>query len=317
MASEITTTTLDDLTNATLVEPVIIQALSERPGLFQMCREFNLIGKPTLAAKIPTETSWWGSANDDGAGVDTEYNATEATSLGNTAVSSGSVTCTPSEYGVAHALTDNVAEDSVPVDFIFNQANRMLHVLSLAMEDDFLALLASLSNSVGTTTADLTVANLISAQQGIRTRGAVADALAYILDNQQVADIETALSNTNAAAAVYALSADRLIGYSPSADHGMGADRKVMTFRGIPVYATGLTDTANAAADVVGACICPSTAFNDASGATTFGMAWKRLPRFETQRQAKLRATDMVMSARAGFTELQDGAGTAIITDAP
>jgi hypothetical protein len=316
MANEITTTTLDDLTNATLVEATIIYALSEQPGLYKMCREFNLIGKPTLAAKIPTETSWWGSANDDGAGVDTEFDATQATALSNTAVSTGSVTCTPTEYGVAHAVTDNVAEDSVPIEFVTGQSMRMLHVLSLAMEDDFLALLVSLSNAVGTSGVDLTLAQAISAQQGLRVRGVVADALAYILDNQQASDLESALMATNAAAATFALSADRLIGYSPSSDNGMGASRNIGMLRGVPVFTTGLTDTANAAADVVGACICPSTAANDAIGSTTFGMAWKRLPRFETQRQAKLRATDLVMSARTGFVELQDGSGTSIVTDA-
>jgi hypothetical protein len=318
MANETTTTTLDDYTNATLVESTVILALSERGGsAVRNCREFNLIGKPTLAAKIPTETSWWGSANDHGVGADTEFDATQATSLSNTAASSGSVTITPTEYGVAAALTDNVVEDSVPIDVIDQITSRMLHVLGLAMDIDYFAGLANLSNTVGSTGVDLTLAQAIAAQQGLRVRGVEADALMYILDNEQVLNLDTAFITTNAAAAVFALSADRMIGYSPTADHGMGASRQVMTLRGAPVISTGLGPTANAAADVVGACICPSTAFNDASGATTHGIAWKRLPRFETQRQAKLRATDMVMTARAGFGELQDGAGTAIITDAP
>lgn len=318
MANETTTTTLDDYTNATLVEPVVILALSERGGMaVRNCREFNLIGKQTLAAKIPTETAWWGSANDHGAGVDTEFDGTQATALANTAMSSGSVTITPTEYGVAAALTDNVIEDSVPIDVIDQMTSRMLHVLGLAMDCDYLAGLANLSNVVGSTGVDLTLAQAIAAQQGLRTRGVEADALAYILDNEQVLNLDTVFLSTNAAAAVYAMSADRMIGYAPTADNGMGTSRQVMTLRGVPAYSTGLGPTANAGADVVGACLCPSTAFNDASGATTHGIAWKRLPRFETQRQAKLRATDMVMTARAGFGELQDGAGSAIITDAP
>ncbi len=317
MANEITTTTFDDLTHSSLVQPVIIRALTEKPGLWRFCREFNIVDQSTNAAKLPTETSYWGSANDDGASVDTEFNATEATSLGNTAFSTGAVTCTAAEYGVAHALTDNVAEDSVRgIDIMDLIKGRMLFVHMLAWEDDYLAMFASLSNSVGSSGVDLTVAQMIAAQQGLRTRGVEADALAYVLDNQQASDLEAALSAGSTSAAIFALSADRLIGYAPSADNGMGASRNVMSFRGLPVFTTGLTDTANAAADVVGACIAPSTAFNDGSGATTHCMAWKRLPYFETQRQAKLRATDLVMTARLGFAELQDGAGTAIITDA-
>jgi hypothetical protein len=317
VANEITTTTVDDLTNATLVQPVLILALSEQPGIaMRVCREFNLIGQPTLAAKIPTETAWWGSANDDGAGVDTEFDASQATALSNTAVSTGSVTCTPSEYGAAHALTDNVTEDSVPIDVVDHVMMRDLHVITLAHDDDFLALLASLSQVVGTSGADLTVAQMVAAQQGIRVRGAVADRLEYILDNQQASDIEAALIAASTSIAVFALAADRLIGYAPTPDNGMSTNRQIMSFRGLPVTATGLTDTANAGADVVGACICATSAFNDAAGSTTFGMAWKRLPRFETQRQAKLRATDLVMTERVGFVELQDGSGTNITTDA-
>jgi hypothetical protein len=318
MAAEITTTTLNDFTNSALVEPTVILALSEKPGIANAhCRQFSLIGKPTNALSIPTETSFWGSANDDGVAVDLEFNATEATAVGNTAYSSGVVTLTCAEYGVASAITDNVGEDSVSgLDAMNLFMGRMLHALTLAMDDDYLAQFANLSNSVGSSGVDLTIAQLVSAQQGLRTRGVTADRLAYILDNQQVLDIETGLMAANAAAAIFALSADRLIGYSPTANNGMDNNRQVMNFRGIPVIASGLTDTANAGADVVGACIVASSAANDAGGSTTHGIGWKRLPSFETQRQAKLRATDMVMTCRAGFVELQDGAGTAIITDA-
>lgn len=316
MAAETTTTTLDDYTNASLTEPTVILALSERPGLMRFAREFSLIGKPTTSIKIPTQTSWWGSANDDGAGVDTEFDATQATALSNTAISSGVVNCTPGEYGCAVALTDNVPEDSIPIDVIDQITMSMLMVLALAMEDDYLAQLANLSQTVGSSGVDLTAAQTIAAQQGLRVRGVIADALAYILDNQQASDLEGVLSAASTSIATFALAADRLLGYAPTPDNGMGTSRQIMSFRGVPVYTTGLTDTANAGADVVGACICPSTAFNDANGSTTHGIVWKRLPRFETQRQAKLRATDMVMTARAGFCELQDGAGTGIVTDA-
>jgi hypothetical protein len=313
-ANETTTSTLDDYTNASLVEPTVILALTERPGLMRFCREFNMIGKPALAISIPTETSYWGSANDRGASVATAFNATQATSISNTAVSSGNVSLTPAEYGVATALTDNVQEDSVPIDVLNQIMSRMLFVLAMAMEDDYLAQLVNLSQVVGVSGSPLTLAQAIAAQQGLRTRGVVADALAYIFDNKQASDMESLLMTTNAAAAQFALSADRLIGYAPAPDNGMGPSRQVMTLRGLPVFATGMTDTANAGVDVVGACVCPSSAFNDANGSTTHGMAWKRLPRFETQRQAKLRATDMVMTCRAGFVELQDGAGTSIVT---
>lgn len=321
MANEITTVSHNDIGNASLTYPVIIRALTERPGLWRLCREFNLTGdwaSPVLS--VPVEVSYWGSPGDAGAGVDTEFDGTQATDLANTAATTSAVTCTPGEYGVAHEITDNVREDSLSaIDFFGLIEERMLHVIDLAMTDDFLALLASLSNTVGSSGVDLSIANMIAAFQGHRNRVNDCDATCYVLDKQQATDMESALTSTNAAAAIFALSADRLINYAPSADGGMGTMpglREIGVFRGKPVYTTGLTDTANAGADVVGAFICPTSANNDTTGATTFGMAWKRLPTVETIRIPLGRSLQVVMSARAGFVELQDGSGTAIITDA-
>lgn len=319
MANETTTSTLDDLTNASLVTPTIIYALSEKPGIaIAACREFDLTGLfASNVVKIPVETSWWGTPYDRGAGLDAEFDGTQGTSLSNTAWSTGVVTLTCAEYGVAAALTDNVGEDSVMSGAMIMDhfMGRMLHVLTLAIDDDYLALFASLSNSVGTSGADLTVAQALAANQGIRRRGAIADRLWYVLDQQQVDDLQNALIAGNAAAAVYALSADRILNVAAGPNNGIGIDRTALQFSGYPVIGSGLTDSANAAADVVGACIVPTSAANDAAGSTTHGIAWKRLPRFETQRQAKGRSWDLVMTCRAGLAELQDGAGTNITTD--
>ena len=318
MANETTTTTLNDLTHTSLIEPVMIAALSESPGIANfICRQFNMLGLKSNALSIPTETSWWGTAGQSAeAGVDTEFDQTEGTAIGNTAMSTGAVTLTCAEYGVAAAQTDNVAEDSV-IDFYNHTMKRMLHVLTLAMDADLMVLFASLSNVVGTTNTDLSVANMISAHQGVRQRGAVTDSAVYVLDHYQAANLETALSSASTSVATYALSSDRLIGYAPTADHGLNSPlRHAMNFRGLPVFVSGLGTTANATVDVVGALVCASSAVSDSSGATTLGCGWKRMPRFEAQRQAKQRATDLVMSARFGVTELQDGSGAAIITNA-
>ena len=120
---------------------------------------------------------------------------------------------------------------------------------------------------------------------------------------------------TSTSQATYAGAADRILAYNPAPNNGMNV-RMVSGFRGYPVWATGLTDTANSAADVVGAAIVPSSPYNDNAGHVTFAMAWKRLFRFETDRHAKKRTTDLVMTSRWGVAEALDGAGSAIITDA-
>lgn len=317
MANETTTATLDDITNASLVVPHMIRALSERPGLYMLAKEFDLTANhASPSMKLPVETSWWGSANDDGTGVDLEYDATQGSDLSNTQVSTGGITVTPGEYGVVIELTDNVGEDSLSAIDVYNWlVERMLHVIGLAITDDFCGLFASLSNNVGSSGVDLTILQLISSKQGVRRRtGGDYDAIVSVLDTVQVEDVEAALVAAAANTAVYPMSADRLIGYSPVSDNG--PNRQVFTFNGTPVLSTGLTDTANAGADVVGATFCPSTAYNDGAGATTFAFAWKRLPRLETDRAAIGRSTMLVMSARAASGEMQDGSGTSITTDA-
>ncbi len=296
----------------------MIKVLSEKGGYWKYAREWNLtsgFAAPTLS--IPKEESYWGSANDDGAGVDTEFNATEGSDLGNTQITTGAVTCTPGEFGVAHEITMNVTEDSVDAaGFYRSVEENMLLAINLALTDDFLALFASLSNSSGQSGVDLSVANMLAAFQQVRSRATEADAVIGILDTQQGNDLENNLVTTNAAAAVFAMAADRLIGAQPAADAGLGTSRQIMTFRGAPIFQTGLTDTANGGEDVVGAIFCPSTPFNDASGATTFGMAWKRLPFIDTDKLIYGRSIAIVMTCRAGFVEQQNDSGQALITDA-
>lgn len=321
MALETTTATADDLTHASLIQPVMIRALQARARLYRFCRQFNLIGQSTAAAKIPVQTSWWGSAADRGAGVDTEFNTSEGAALGNTQVSTGSVTCTAAEYGIQITVTDNVGEDSVSaIDLVGTLPGQMMDVMTLAWEDDYLALLASLSNTVGTSGVDLTVAQLIAACTGQRVRETEADRTEIIFDHEQASNFEGLMVATSTSMAVYAMAADRVISWQPTADHGL-TNRVIAGFRGSPVNVSGLTDTANSGADVVGAVVCPSTAFNDSSGATTHAMVIKRLPRFRMDNTSAIaiggRGTVMVMDSRVGFAELQDGSGTAIITDAP
>lgn len=321
MTLESNTTSLASLTHASLVQPVLVKALGEKSGLYRYARQFDLRNQATFAAKIPTQTAWWGSAADHGAGVDTELNATEGQALGNTQQSSSSVTITATEFGVQFQVTDQVTEGSVSgIDIMSAISSSMLSAMLLAWESDYLTLASSLSNSVGTTNTTATIAIMVSAQTGLRTRGVEADAIAYVLDNVAGNAIETAFTATSTSAAVYSFAADRVLAWNPAMDNGMGTNRQIASFRGYPVTTTGLTTTANSAVDANSMCVCPSTAFNDASGATTHGMAIKRLPRLRSDASSATaigsRSTIMVLDSMVGFGEIQDGAGTYILAKA-
>ena len=67
MSNESTTTSLAALTHPSLVQPVLIKALSEKSGLYRYARQFDLRMQATAAAKIPIQTAWWGTPADHGA----------------------------------------------------------------------------------------------------------------------------------------------------------------------------------------------------------------------------------------------------------
>lgn len=310
-----TTTTIDDFLYANWVEPYLLAAASELASISPLARQFNLVGKPSNGIKIATAGSLWGTPDDVGAGVDTEYNAAEDTDLTSTTFSTGVVTASASEYGVRVDLSDTIMEDAIDaLELLRVIEESMLGALMFALDDDMCALFAGLSNSVGSSGNDLTIAQLLAAQVGLRVRGNKApNGAAYVLSNTQVDDVEAALIATNAAAAVYSFAADRFLGALPGEGFGMN-NGNVMFFRGCPVFASGLCDTANGGADEVGACFVHSTAGNDAFAA--FGLIMKRAPRLRTQRDESARSTELVLTMRAAPFELRDIAGTKIVTDA-
>lgn len=311
-----TTSTINDVYYSAIISPMMMDYAHDWVVATQFLREFSLIGASANAIDVPKLASSMGTVGDGGSGVDTEFNATEATDLSSTTLSTDKVTITASEYGVLRVITDNVLEDSISgIDWLRLVLNDSTRILMTALEDDVCALYASFSNTVGTSGADLTIAQLLAAQVGIRKRGVRApDGVVYVLDEQQVDDVEAALIATSTSMASYALAADRVLG-APSVGPNNGmSNGHVLSFRGAQVWSSGLTDTANIGADVVGACFVHSTNSNDSMAA--LGIAWKRMFRLETDRDISLRATEYVSTMRVGVAEIEDKAGTAIITDA-
>jgi hypothetical protein len=320
MALETNSTAVDDLIHATLIAPDIVRALSEQALTYRYARQFNMQGLAAAALKIPTQTSSWGSPNDRGVAVDTELDASEGVAVGNTQITTGSVTLTPSEFAVQTTLTQSAQEDSVSaIDLMALVSDQMLQAMVLAWESDYVSQASSLSASVGTTNTAITTAVMVSAQTRMRTAGVNADGLAYVMDNFVANSVEGLMIATNAAAAVYAMAADRVLAWNPTPGHGM-SNRMIAGFRGFPVMTTGLCTTANVGVDANSMLVCPSTAFNDSTGATTHAMGIKRLPQFKADNASATaigsRTTVMVLSSRVGFAELQDLAGTYILAKA-
>jgi hypothetical protein len=314
MAEETTTTTLTELVYGEWISPFILSYAQNYKNPSQFFARFDpQNGSSTVS--VPRWVSDQGTVPDDGAAVDTEFDATEATDLSNEDLETLDATFSISEYGLMREVTDTVLESAISASAIFPHIARSgADDLMAAANDDACALFANLSNSSGTTTVDLSIANVDDVLYDLAERGVMGD-LVGIIDNQQARDFLDALQATGTSMSVYAGSADRQMATSFSGDQGRNVEGFVLQYKGVPFYRQGLTDTANAAADVVGAVFVRGDIEAQREYAC-YGQGSLRQFRIETERNASKRTTEVVMTMRWGCGEINDTMGQKLVTDA-
>src|SRR5690348_6286092 len=109
-----TTTTANDITYSAVIEPSFLDYAYDWIVATQFFRPFSLVGKPSNALDIPIPTTNMGTVGDTGLGVDTEFDATQASDLSSTTWGTEKATPTCPKYAVMRVLTDNTGEASVP-----------------------------------------------------------------------------------------------------------------------------------------------------------------------------------------------------------
>ena len=310
-----TSSTINDITLAAAVQPSFHDYAKDWLVNNPFIKDTSLVGRGSAALDVPSLASAMGSVGGGGAGVDTEFDATEGTDLSTTTRSTNKVTLTASEYGVFFQVTDNVLEDAVSgFDILQELVADAARILMTAWEDDVCATYGNFSSSAGATGVNLSLANMSTCITTIRTAGVRApDGLVFVLDDQAASDYEDAILSTNAATAVYPGTADSFLGITRDPVNGL-SDGRIGMFRGNPVYMTGLTDTANMGADVSSACYVPNSSAN--SRMCALGSVTARDLRIETDRTVEGRGTKIVATMRKGVGELLDAAGVNLVTDA-
>ena len=193
MANETTLTTLTELVHAEWINPLILSYAEnyKNPSQF-LLRMDPQNGSTTVSA--PRWVSVQGDVNDEGAAVDTEFDATEATDLANTALETLDSTFSISEYGITRTVTDHVAESAqsaaAVLQFVVADA---ASILMAAGNQTACALFASFTNQSGDVTADpLTIAFVDDAIYDLAERGVIGE-LVGILHHDQVRDFMNAL----------------------------------------------------------------------------------------------------------------------------
>ena len=155
--------------------------------------------------------------------------ATETTTQSNTALETTDVQVTGAEIGIQRDVTDAAIQESIIGSQLFDFLVRDAGVLfAISLDDDICALFSALNSgtSVGTSGANLTIANMVEAQATLRKNGA-RGSLVYILDDQQAEDYQAAQ------AAATSTTVDSFFTVSTGIDSGY-----LGTFMGQPVWQT-------------------------------------------------------------------------------
>jgi hypothetical protein len=314
MAGETTTTTLTQLVYAEWISPYIQSYAAQYMNPSQFLAAWDPTnGSSTVS--VPRWVSDQGTPADHGTAVDTELDASEATDLTANDLATAESSFSIVEYGLRRDPTDNAIEDAISAEALFSFiAADGASILMAAYHDDICALFASFSNTSGTTNVALTIANIDDALYSLAERGCTA-ALVGILDHKQVRDFLNALQATSTSMAVFAGSADRQIGTQFAPDQGRNAEGFVLRYKEVDFYRQGLTDTANAAVDVVGSIFARGDVESNRPMAA-IGKASRRDFRVELQRDASKRTTEVNMTMRAGAGITQNTFGQKVLSKA-
>ncbi len=283
MSNESTTSTLDDL-----ISPLVAEALfvaSEKSIMRGLVRNYTMPKNSGKVLQVPIYPTVSAAA------------VAEATDLSNTAISTSKADLTVSEVGIMTTLTDfakNVSESDVVRDLgkLFGEA------IAKKIDKDLTALFGSFSVGVGSATTVMSAALIFQAVAKLRAAGVPGEDLSCVVHPQVAFDLKSGLTNTFA---------------NPN-----GGDLQNEAMRsgfvgqiaGVSVYVTAnMTDSSSNDPGSTG----------DYKGALfhkdALGLAMMQDIKIETQRDASLRADEIVATAVYGVGELHDSYGVEIEAD--
>ena len=280
MANEVDTGVTSAL-YANMVQAALF-TLSERTVIRPLVRQYDMTGTPGLTAQIPIYPALTADSPADGG--DLSNKAFEVTT---------SKTLTAAERGVLVTLTD-LAQETASEDVAAAVGRQIGDAMAKKVDEDLAALFPGFSNSVGSGAAELTVEDLFKAAATLRANQAPGPYVAVVHPYQayQLKKQLTGAGNTN------------MVNPSDLGNEALRAGL-VGTVAGITVFESTVV-TGDSAGAYVGA----------AMSADAIGFMLKRSMRIENQRDASLRATEIVGSMAYGVSELFDVYGVQLIGDA-
>ena len=279
MADETTSSTISELYTEIIAEAMFVA--NERSLMRGLVKNYTISGGGK-SVEVPIYAAVSAAA------------VNEATDLSNTAINPSSVTITASEIGIMTTLTDlarNSASRNVASDIgrLFGEA------IAKKIDVDLIALFDSFSKIVGGADVAFSAAKMFEAVAELRNLAVPSSDLACVVHPYIAYDMKSGVSNTFGA------------GSGATTDIGNEAMRSgfVGTVAGVPVYESANISNTGTTGDYKGAIF-----HRDA-----LGLAMIQDLKLETQRDASLRADEIVATAVYGVAELNDTYGVELMMD--
>ena len=257
--------------------------LSEQSIIRPLVRNYNMTGTPGLTAQVPIYPAV------------TAAGVTDGSDLSNTSFATTKKEITASEVGVMVTLTDLLEEASAD-DTAAAIGRQIGAAMAEKVDTDLAALFTGFSTNIDKIGAAVTVEDLFKAAATLKANKADQNgAFVAVLHPYQAYDIKAQLTN-NGATMSHNLS-----------DVGNRALENGFIGRiaGIDVFESTIVGAPDSSGAYTGAVMTTDA----------LGYMLKRDMRIETQRDASLRATEIVGSMAYGVSELFDEYGVGITSD--
>ena len=277
MANETTSSTLSELYTEIVAEALF--TASERSIMRPLVKNYAIAGGGK-SVEVPIYAAVSAAA------------VNEATDLSNTAINPTSVTITASENGIMTTLTDlgrNASPRNVAADIgrLFGEA------IAKKIDTDLTALFDGFSTSVGAADAALTVAKMFEAVANLRNSAVPIADVSAVLHPMIAYDLKANLTNTFANSNANDLANEAL------------RNGFVGRVAGVPIFETSNIANTGTTGDYK----------NGVFHRDALGLAMMQDLKIETQRDASLRADEIVATAVYGVGELQDSYGIELLAD--
>ena len=276
MANESTSSTLSELYTEIVAEAQFVA--SEKSIMRNLVKNYAITGGGK-AVEVPVYAQVSASA------------VAEATDLSNTAIDPTSVTITASEVGVMTTLTD-LARNSAPRNVAGDIGKLFGEAIARKQDEQLIALFDGFSVTSGDGTTAISPAVIFNALSTLRANSLPANECAVVLHPKIAYDLKSGLTNTFA-------------GLDTENSNEALRSGFVGTLAGMPIFETSNMVNTGTAGDYKGGAM-----HKDA-----LAIAMMQDVKIETQRDASLRADEIVATSVYGVGEIHDSYGVELHYD--